>query len=1209
MKPGFLFVFVLLMASSSFGQQYWKKANEESLNLRSLNGREIIPNKYETFSLEMSAITQILNKAPKENNDALNKNGISIFLPLPNGKLEEFIVWQSLVMEEELANKYPSIKTYKGYQKTNPSVTTRFSTGIIGFHAAVRDGDNMIYIDPYSTENYDYYNVYYTSDHVDESLKNNICGTDEATISHANGPKWGTRSFKNGKMEMRKYRLALACTGEWGERRGTKEAALAEMATFIERANIVFEAELALRLVIINNNDLLIFLDGDNDPYTNSNMGLEIVNQNSNVINQAIGFDKYDIGHVFSICNDVGGVASGNICTPRKGAGVTCYNGTSISNGNISTFNHEVAHQMTAQHTFNACDLPPDFQNQLAIGNGYEPGSGSTIMSYANSCGAKNLGVPRDNYYHVATLQQILNYTNTEGSEAYTCAEKIDINNFVPVIDMPYQDGFFIPKSTPFFLKATATDENGDNMTYNWEQFDAQGSSPLGEPVGNAPIFRSLRPTANSARYFPNVSRILNRDFTNVQEFMPTYGRDLTFRFVVRDNNPLGSAAVWEEIKFKVAPGDVGPFELTYPVNEVKMEVGKKLNVTWNVANTDKAPVNCKFVDIYVSLNNNLDFNSEMMVKVAENVPNDGSETIIVPNTPSTTARIVIKASDNIFFTTGLRNSRIDLPTSPSFFVDVKEPGRKVCLPDEVAFEFSSIGLAGLAENINFEVISGLPQGATAAFSKNDVAPGDSTMLDIDLSNVVGTANYEVIVRSYVTGIDTIDRILRLNLTGTDLDNHTLLTPTNGLNGVGPTQKYNWAPIQDATLYEHQVATSPSFTTDKLVLSSTTPDTFFISNTFLEKSTIYFWRVRSSNECKIGEWSEINAFNTESLDCTLLKSGSLSINISQSGLPKIQTDLYIDTDGSISDVNVKNIRASHQWASDLVAFLVAPSGKESLLWSRKCSTSNGVNVGLDDQSNEFFQCPIGTGKIYRPESPLSTFNGENMKGNWSLRLEDRAAGNGGRLLNFDLELCANIVLNPPFLVNNEVLKVQPKETKEINTDLLLANDPDNSASELVYTLINEPSMGILSLNGSPINVGNKFSQEDINQAKIQYLHTGENEGQDSFKFIVADGKGGWVSITEFVILVEKTSSTTVPLFKERIMVYPNPAEQLVHVKSIDNGVSIKKCVLTDITGRIILQKESPESDFTLDISHILTGVYTVSIHTDNQIITKKLVKK
>ena len=255
-----------------------------------------------------------------------------------------------------------------------------------------------------------------------------------------------------------------------------------------------------------------------------------------------------------------------------------------------------------------------------------------------------------------------------------------------------------------------------------------------------------------------------------------------------------------------------------------------------------------------------------------------------------------------------------------------------------------------------------------------------------------------------------------------------------------------------------------------MVIKKNTELNNYNSVLFLEKATIYFWRVRAFNSCRNGLWSDINAFSTESLNCTVAKSGELSINISQSGTPKVEALLNVFSDGKISDLNVKNIKGDHQWSGDIVAFLTSPSGKEVLLWSRKCGSSKGFNLGIDDQSLDFFQCPINTGRIYRPESPLAAFNGENMKGNWTLRLEDKASGNGGRLQNFDLELCANVVLNPPFLTRNEVLKIHPKDTRIIDRIMLLSEDMNNTAPEIKYILVSVPvtaNLTTLTMESTP----------------------------------------------------------------------------------------------------------------------------------------------
>ncbi|MFZ1750926.1 MAG: reprolysin-like metallopeptidase [Saprospiraceae bacterium] len=1166
--------------------------------------REIIPNKYQTYTLDHSLFKEKLDEVDHKSDspDGVEK---TISLPMPDGTSQDFNVWEASVMEQPLADKYPDIKSYKGYSTQNSRNTVRFSVGPHGFHAAINTADGMIYIDPYALHNNDLYQVYYTYDHHDPLTLDGIkCGTVMEEIHRNDDSSLGTRSSVE-KIELRKYRLGLGCTGEWGAVRGTKEKALADMVTFVERANVVFEAELAISVVLVARNDELIFLDGTSDPYNDSNKGLSLVGQNTNILNGRIGFGSYDVGHLLSICNDVGGVAAGNICTQSKGAGVTCHNSATISTGIVLVFNHEVGHQMTASHTFNRCGD----SDQLALGTAYEPGSGSTIMAYPGACGSDNLGAPRDDYYHVASLDQMLSFTNSASAAAYLCAEKIDIGNFKAVISLPYNNGFSIPKSTPFFLTGTATDENGDVLTYNWDQFDNQTSSVLGAPVGNAPIFRSLKPTTNPTRFFPNVSRILGGQFTDKTELLPTYGRDLTFRFVVRDNFPKGSAAVWEEMKFKVAD-EAGPFRLTFPTNGNSLIVGKELEVTWDVAKTDLAPVNCQFVDIYMDTKGTLEFDTPNLILLAKSTKNDGSESVIVPNKVTNFGRVVVKASDNIFFTTGLFNSNIEAPTSPAFIMEVAEPNKKICLPIGVVFDINTTGFAGLDKNIKFDILSGLPEGAIATFEKTEVMPGQTNKLNLNLDKVTGTKTYEIMVRSMVDGIDTIIRPLRLEITGTDLDAVTLTNPENGLNGVGPTQKYQWEKRVDATEYQMEVATNPAFATSDIIITQKTNVNNFDSNVFLEKATIYFWRTRASNACRDGAWSEISAFNTEALNCTTTKSGELIINISASGTPTIESELNVVNDAIVSDVNIKNLRGDHQWSGDLVTYLVAPSGKEALLWSRKCGSSKGFNLGLDEQSNEFFQCPINTGRIYRTESSLTALNGENMKGIWKLRIEDKQTGNGGRLQNFDLELCANVVLNPPVLIKNEVLKIHPKNTKSIANLLLLCEDPNNTAGELTYTLVKAPSYGMVTINNAPLHAGSKFTQEQINQNKLNYHHTSEGEKDDHFRFIVSDGQGGWVSITEFKIDVDASipSSNEDLIIQQKILLYPNPAGDLVNIRIPDEISNHYTVNLLDLTGNLIYTSTSLGNNVAMDVSGIASGVYVVQIATSGNSYYKKMIK-
>jgi hypothetical protein len=643
----FRIIFTIFFLSSTFflnaqvnTSSIWYDVNEGSIVVNQT--RQTIPVAYRTLGLNISQLQDVLNQAPMEFSSEAANSRVKLELPLPTGEFATFKISESPIMEPALAAKYPELKTYIGQSLTQGVFNVRFDFTPSGFHAMMKTINGTIYIDPYSKDNTENYISYYKKD-LYRSAEDFICGGPEVEFEIAEEIRNLVANGVGNRIgeQLRTYRLALAATGEYTAfHGGTVIAGMNAIVVAMNRVNQIYENEVSVRMVLVANNDTLVYTNSSTDPYTNNN-GVTMLTQNQNNIDLLIGNANYDIGHVFSTGG--GGVAGlGVVCrTGLKARGVTGLPQPIGDPFYVDYVAHEMGHQYGGNHSFNGSEGSCSGGNRNGP-TAYEPGSGATIMAYAGICGTQNLQSNSDDYFHGISQDEIVAYTQL-GSGS-TCPVVTATGNNAPVVTVP-SGGFSVPIGTPFSLTGSATDPNSDVLTYCWEEFDLGPAGHPNTPSSNAPIFRSFDPTSSSSRTFPRLSNILNNS-QFIGELLPSYTRTLTFRLTARDNRVAGGGVgKSSNLSFSVT-NTAGPFLVTSPNTNVSWPGLSTQTITWNVANTNAAPVNCSVVNILLSTDGGQTF----PIVLASNTANDGTEDIFLPDNETTTARIKIEADDNIFF-------------------------------------------------------------------------------------------------------------------------------------------------------------------------------------------------------------------------------------------------------------------------------------------------------------------------------------------------------------------------------------------------------------------------------------------------------------------------------------------------------------------------------------------------------------------------------
>ena len=853
MKRLTLFIItILFICSQTLAQQnnFWSEHGAGLVTISKATTRTNFPPNYKLFDANLTGMQEYLLSALRT-----NSNNIRFSLPNADGLIEEFELKEASNFDPALQSIFSNIRSFSGRGITDRNATLKLSISPQGIQSMVfRAGKEEEYIEPYSEDNLTY--TVFKSQRKTGQMPWNCSTVDTRLASALNQividqPISIARAGGNLKI----LRLALSCNGEYANYFGatatTPDREARVMAAFnatLTRCNGIFEKDLAIHLSLIPTTTAVIYYDPLTDPYTANNTG-PWNSQLQSTLTAVIGEANYDIGHMFGSTGGGGNAGCiGCVCNAGKGSGITSpADGIpSGDNFDIDYVAHEIGHQLGANHTFS--------MSTEGTGVNKEVGSGITIMSYAGIT-AQDVAPHSIDIFHQASIAQV--QTNFETK---TCGTTLGIagNNTAPVI-APLTN-YTIPRSTPFALTGSATDAEGDLLTYTWEQNDNGNATTTGTAsVASAtkaigPNWISFRPTSSPTRYFPQLSSILagsnttgpfpGGDLGANTEALSSVGRTLNFRLTVRDNAPFSSNSLSPEVG-QTSFADVvitvnatsGPFAVTAPNTAVSWVVGTTHNITWSVGSTNLAPINVANVKISLSTDGGQTF----PIVLAETTPNDGTHPVVIPNNIGNSARIKIEAIGNIFFDISNRNFNI---TAPALCGDATG-----LTTSTITTNAANISWSAVTNATSYAVEYKLNSAATWT-----VLNAAQTTTTASLTGLTAGTAYNWRVRAtcatgagnYATANFTTTAAVALCGNPTGLSTTGITTTTATLT---------WSAVANATSYalEYKLNTTATWTVFNATLSTTTA-----SLTGLTAGTAYNWRVRANCANGSGAYVSVN---------------------------------------------------------------------------------------------------------------------------------------------------------------------------------------------------------------------------------------------------------------------------------------------------------------------------------------------------------------
>lgn len=1181
-----IFLSSTLLNAAMAQKSFWTlHANTGKLTTDKAVSRLSFPKEFKLFDLNTEPFRQQLMSVA----DNRSSHATIVSLPNADGQLEDFEVFEASNFEPDLQARFPEIRAFSGKGITDKYATLKLSVSPQGIQTMVfRTEKDNEFIEPYS-QDHTVYAVF--KSHRNPGRLPWSCSTPDQRLAmdvstQVTGSSLASRSGGN----LKTMRLAQSVTAEYSNYFGATSASqvslvLAGINATLTRCNGVYEKDLAVHLNLVAASTNVIYYNAATDPYDNASAGSGGTwnAQLQNTLTSVIGEANYDIGHLFGASGGGGNAGCiGCICTNNsKGSGFTSP-ADGIPQGDnfdVDYVVHEVGHQMGANHTFS--------YSSEGMGVNKEVGSGITIMGYAGIT-SYDVAPHSIDIYHEASIAQIQANLATK-----TCPVTTTITNATPVVAAV--SNYTIPKSTPFALTGAATDANGDALTYCWEQNDDAGSQTGANSIAKiaktaGPNWISFRPTVSPVRYFPQLSTIIAGGVTtgpisggdagtNI-EALSSVARTLNFRLTVRDNAPYSSTSPvsvgqtnFTDMVVTVSAAS-GPFAVTAPNTAVSWAGGSAQTITWSVASTTATPVNCANVKISLSTDGGVTFPTVL----AASTPNDGTETLTIPNTPTTTARIKIEAVGNIFF--DISNSNFTITSGASC-------GDATGLTAaSITNTSANVSWTAVANAVSYAVDYKL--NSASAWTSFSTAQTGTTAA---LTGLAQGSLYDWRVKATCSAASGNYVSAQFTTTAPATCNAPTALSSSAITTSGAT--VSWTAAANATSYavDYKLTSASAWTSAATATTATS-----VALTGLSAATTYDWRVRTT--CASGTSGFATAQFTTGTQSTcatafepnetLAAAAAISSGVSNSAAISAGTD-------------VDYYKITTTATSSIVYNLVGPSGVDyDLTIYNSAGTSIGSSAGSTaTETVSLTNQAAGTYYI-----KVMGYNGANSATCYTIKATATATTTTGCQSPYDASTNGTTSGASSVPFNTGITGLISPSADIDNYKFVIT-----TAGTITATLTTLPAdYDLKLLNSAGTQVGISQNGSTTGES-ISYTAAAGTYYAQVFGYNNANNATSCYTLK--VALGTATKDITVPLFstKKILTAYPNPVEDILNI-NLTGYEGISDIRLYDVNGRQVAANRTSQTNSQLNISKLSGGIYMLKVYTSKgEVLNTKVIKQ